>query len=299
MHLELGAQIRTSDGQDAGKIDRLILDPVTAEIKAVVVHKGVLLSRDVEVPLTCLTVDPQGAARLSLTAEQVDDLPEFFDANYTATPPPSYVPLAGYPDAGLSWPVGYGLEPSLSGASDGLDRATRAEVTEAWRRQDIENAILAEGGEVRTRDGDKVGSIHHLTFDPDSGTLTSVVVRSGFIVTQDTELPALLIARLDAGVIHLRVDAAWFTTRRETLREVTPGRQVWTSDVSLLGTIERLDGSDLLVASLDGVRRARIPIGMVQVQNGQVVVDLTSAEVALLTVVLGADSAANRPDLPA
>jgi len=43
--IELGAHVRTSDGQDAGTIDRLILDPATADIKAAVVHQGVLLSR--------------------------------------------------------------------------------------------------------------------------------------------------------------------------------------------------------------------------------------------------------------
>lgn len=295
MRIELGAHVRTSDGQDVGTIDRLILDPTTAAIKAAVVHQGWLLSREVEVPLSRMAVAPPGAVRLSLTANQVDGLPAFCGANYTATPPPGYVPLADYPPSGLCWPLGYGLEPARPVTSDVLDEATRAEVNEAWRRQDIENAILAEGGVVRSRDGDKVGSIHHLTFDPDSGSLTSFVVRSGFIFPKETELPASLIAHLDDGVIHLCVDAAWFATRRE----LVPGRDVWTRDVALIGTIDRLAGDDLMVASPDRMRRARIPISKVRLENAQVFVDLDSAEVALSMAAPGADPAADRPDLPA
>jgi hypothetical protein len=35
--------------------------------------------------------------------------------------------------------------------------------------------------------------------------LTSVVVRKGFIFTEDRELPAPAITRIDDGVIYLRV----------------------------------------------------------------------------------------------
>src|SRR5438067_9180068 len=109
MRVELGARVRTTDGKDVGTIDRLIVDPGNNEIKAAVIRKGVILPRDVEVPLSALEPGPDGTIRLAYTADQVDQLPEFFEGNYTATPPAGYMPPAGYPIGGIYWPMNYGL----------------------------------------------------------------------------------------------------------------------------------------------------------------------------------------------
>ena len=50
MRVELGSTVRTSDGKDIGRIDKLVLDPDTGQVKSVVVRKGVILHDDVEIP---------------------------------------------------------------------------------------------------------------------------------------------------------------------------------------------------------------------------------------------------------
>ena len=65
MRVEVGARVRTTDGQDVGTIDRLIVDPGNNEIKAAVIHKGLILPRDVEVPLSALELGPDGSIRLT------------------------------------------------------------------------------------------------------------------------------------------------------------------------------------------------------------------------------------------
>ena len=208
MRVELGARVRTADGKDVGTIDRLIIDPSNNEIKAAVIHKGMILSRDVEVPLSAIEPGPDGSVRLTYTADQVDQLPEFFDSNYTATPPAWYVPPADYPAAGIYWPIGYGVvatpplpETDVSSGSAALDREAR----ETLERQDLENAVIGEGSDVVDRDGEKVGEVARLVFDPDGHRLTSFVVRKGFIFTEDRELPASAITHIDDGVLYLRV----------------------------------------------------------------------------------------------
>jgi uncharacterized protein YrrD len=208
MRVELGARVRTTDGKDVGTIDRLIVDPSNNEIKAVVIHKGMILPRDVEVPLSAIERGPDGSVQLPYTADQVDQLPEFFESNYTATPPAWYVPPADYPTAAIYWPIGYGVfatpplpETAVSTGNAALDRETR----EALERQDLENAVIGEGSDVVDRDGEKVGALARLVFDPDGHRLTSFVLRKGFIFTEERELPASAITRIDDGVIYLRV----------------------------------------------------------------------------------------------
>jgi sporulation protein YlmC with PRC-barrel domain len=191
-----------------GTIDRLIVDPGNNEIKAAVLREGMILPRDVEVPLSTFELGPDGSIRLSYTADQVDQLAEFFESNYTATPPAGYVPPADYPISGIYWPIGYGFfatpplpETDVSTGSVALDREAR----EALERQDLENAVIGEGSDVVDRDGQKVGEVAQLVFDLDDNRLTSVIVRKGFIFSQDRELPALVVNRVDDGVIHLRV----------------------------------------------------------------------------------------------
>ena len=208
MRVELGARVRTADGKDVGTIDRLIVDPSNNEIKAAVIRKGMILPRDIEVPLSAIERGPDGSVQLTYTADQVDQLPEFFERKYTATPPAWYVPPADYPTAGIYWPIGYGVfatpplpETNVSTGSAVLDREAR----EALERQDLENAVIGEGSDVVDRDGEKVGEVARLVFDPDGHRLTSFVVRKGFILTEDRELPASAITRVDDGVIYLRV----------------------------------------------------------------------------------------------
>ena len=62
---------------------------------------------------------------------------------------------------------------------------------------------VREGSAVYSRDG----TVHRLTYDPDSGALRHFVVREGVLFTEDVALPASLIERVDDDVVRLAVDA--------------------------------------------------------------------------------------------
>ncbi len=214
MRIELGAAVRSADNQEVGTVDRLIVDPDQSDVKAAVIRTGSFLPRDVEVALTAMTVDAQGWVRLAYTADQLDDLPPFYESDYTTTPPAGYpvLPLA-YPPGNLYWPVAHGywtvVPPytSMDPAVDpGVDPVIQAEVNQALRRQDLENAVIGEGSEVRSRDGEQVGELYRLVFDADSGDVTGLVVRQGWLFAEAVELPAALIAGVDDGLIYLSVD---------------------------------------------------------------------------------------------
>lgn len=193
MQIELGAHVRSSDDHDVGRIAWLILDPATGQVKTAVIQKGFLLVDDIEVPLDAFTQDAEGGVRLRYTAKEIEGLPRFEQSQY-AVPTPDYISAWGWPDAaGLLTPA-YPLPgPILAGE---IDRGERTE-------QDLANAIIQEGSEVFSADGEKVGEVHSVIFDAGTGRTVSFVVRSGFLFTHDTELPGDAIASLDDQAVYL------------------------------------------------------------------------------------------------
>ena len=215
MDVTLGMHVYTSDEQDLGTVDRLILDPERGTVKAAVVSKGFFLPQDVEVPVELFQAGPSGDARISYSSTDIDKLPSFAEGDYTA-PPPDYLAQSNYPATAIYWPVGYslGMTPLDTPAIDNMpvspwtgDVEVDKEVATALRRQDLENAVIGEGSEVLGQDGKKVGTVRELTFDPASGELTGLVVHKGVLLGKETSLPAALIDSVDDGVVYLAVDA--------------------------------------------------------------------------------------------
>lgn len=205
MDVAFGMHVRSSDDHDLGVIDRLIISPESGTVRAAVVRRGVLLPHDVEIPLEMMEPAGDNAVRVPRTSDQVDTLPEFQPAAYTA-PPAGYMPPMAYPPTNLYWPVGGYMVPPVVEPSP-PDAAATDEITAALRYQDQENAEVGEGSAVLSRDGKKIGDLHQLTFDRDRGEPHRLVVRSGFLFARDTEVPASLIAGVEDGAILLSVDA--------------------------------------------------------------------------------------------
>ena len=276
MHVTIGTPVHTRDDQAVGTVEQVILDPATSTVKAAVIRRGGLLHRDVEVPVTALEPGPAGDLRLAYTADQLDQVPDFQESRYTATPPIGTALPAGYGTGGLLWPVGAGIMPPVApvpGSAWEADAEDEAVTTPT--QQDLANALVAEGSDVISRDGRVVGQLGGLSFDPAAGRLTHVTVRRGLIFTQDTELPASLIARSDDRVLTLRLDAATL----EAWLQVAEGMAVWTRDGVVLGTVRRRLREALEVVERDGERRLRVPLTAVAwVEDGVVRLAVAAAQ---------------------
>jgi sporulation protein YlmC with PRC-barrel domain len=216
MDINLGMHVYTSDNQDIGAVDKLILDPETDTVKAAVVRKGFLLHQDVEVPADMIAAGPDSNAHIPYSANEVDTLPRFNEADY-APPPADYTSPFGYPLGGVYWPAGWGVgmgaplyaSPVAAPAAPAYtgDTAVDSEIDAALRNEDRENAIVDKGSDVLGRDGEKVGTVHELTFDPTTNELTGLVVHKGLIMGKDATVPASLIDKVDDGIVYLKVDA--------------------------------------------------------------------------------------------
>jgi uncharacterized protein YrrD len=208
MKLELGAKVATADGDEIGTIDKLILDPDGGDIHAVVVHKGLLFGRDVEIPVDDIVGQRDGVARVRYTRADLDALPTFHEGSYT-TPPPErsseYASGYGYPAASLLWPSSW--SGPVAGEPYGHDAigAVGDEVAAMHHEQDLGNSVVKEGSTVRSRGGEKLGEVHRLVFDVETARPTMLVIRKGFLFTEDVEVPVGLISSVDDDVVYLDV----------------------------------------------------------------------------------------------
>jgi hypothetical protein len=133
-------------------------------------------------------------------------------------------------------------------------------LAQMFSEQDLANAVVGEGSAVRDLHGHTVGYLHEMDFDSQTGHLTRFVMRHGILRGEVATLPAALVARIDDGVVDLRVAAAWLRLWLGS----EPGVEVWTNDRVLLGSIDRRDVDALVVTAADGSHRVRVPMAAVE-----------------------------------
>ena len=154
-----------------------------------------LPGRAVEIPLVAIQDSSDKELQLRYSADQVRRLPEFVDAHYAA-PPTGFVPPVAYTRDSLLWPLGVPLLPPPPPQRD-----------ETAVRWDSNNVEISEGSDLVSRDGTKIGEVHAISIDPRSRRPLSIVVRRGFLFTQEVEFPVEAIRDVGRGVVYLDLDA--------------------------------------------------------------------------------------------
>jgi len=231
MRIELGQHIRSSDGHDIGKIKHLILAPANGQLKTLVVEKGFFLPEDVEIPLEAVEATDSEGLRARYTAEEIRSLPHFDESQYSLLPPEQAYSFLGYPYPGTLWPLGYPLAPlSMDGYPLTMPRGQSAfappSEREGYQRRHTEETLLSEGDEVFSKDGEKIGEVHRVTFDSATARPTSLVVRKGWLFPEDKEISASLIASITEGAVTLKRDKADLKEQRDEERYTVD----WSAD---------------------------------------------------------------------
>jgi len=217
MRINLGTKVVTADGKDVGKIDRLVVDPRTERMQEFVVRKGFFTEHDTIIPIG--EVDDRAGngdddtIHLRMTADQVKKMPEFVEHSYMAAPTGMYpglfgdsVGMAGMGGGGLLWPApiyapagqgslgraGLPAEAPLAGGAGGSEVAPG---TMGDRLQESRpgSVFLSTGTDVKTRGGDKVGTVDQLVVDPERGKVTEMIVKKGMFGDREIRIPTQFI----------------------------------------------------------------------------------------------------------
>lgn len=190
-----GTPVFTSDGQQAGHVSYVVVDPRTFKVTDFVVSTGNFLGRDIVVSTDQIEREDDDGIYLKLDRQGLDACPDYVDVNYQ-TPPDTWLPAPGltYPAGSMLWPAGI----------------TYPEATSVTVNTPAGTVGLYPGMDVVSSDGHTVGSIDALVTDPQSDDVTGFVVKHGFIFTHDTTIPVDQVARVENDRVKLKIskDAA-------------------------------------------------------------------------------------------
>jgi sporulation protein YlmC with PRC-barrel domain len=217
MRVDLDAKVRTHEGEDAGSIERAIVDPKSNEITEFVVNTGGFLGRNVRVPRAEVESASQDgdALRLRLSKADLEGLPTYVPTDYV--PPPMWwgPSLAyGFPVGGALWPAAYGgplstmapVDPLARGAGVDPGMTPPADVQSPDAESDVS---IPKGASVIDRDGNDVGVVDDVRLDPNTGQVLGFVLRVGGVLWtllgggETTEITSSLVDHISEGAVHL------------------------------------------------------------------------------------------------
>jgi len=194
MRIAFGTKVVDSEGKGVGTVRCLVLHPDTRQIDGLVVHQGVVRSRELVVPMAKVA-SMEKPVRLALKAADLDSLRLFNPAHIRPMPDHWDMPI-GFDEqdlfmvGGATWAEATlpfeQTSPEVSG-------------TPKWEKDtdstdyDAPDPDIAKGTPVYDSAGKRVGDVESIDIDQASGKITWIVVRRGHLFARDTAVPASLI----------------------------------------------------------------------------------------------------------
>jgi sporulation protein YlmC with PRC-barrel domain len=170
MRVDLGAKVRTSDGESVGRVHRAVINPYTNQVSEFVITTAGRFGHDVLVArerLEAATRDGDEVV-VDLTSAEFKSLPRCTPEEYTG-PAPGWLPPVeyGYPATGWLFPASYDWRKELADQDILPEKEP-----ERWPE-------IQKGAVVRDRNGHDVGRVDELVLDTDTGRLEGFVIRAG------------------------------------------------------------------------------------------------------------------------
>ncbi len=192
MNLDIDTSIRFADGEEAGRIARVVLGPDGKEVQSVVMTTSELVSREVVVPAGMLSMVNGDVIQIDIAPEAITDLPDYSQTELAVDPGEWTSPNAYAP-----------------GMADAVFPAS--EMTPILPRTEYENVpegsiAVSEGTRVMCIDG-TVGVVDEVVADED-GQLLAFIVRPDDESAPDFRVPMELVYRSTEDLVYLNCKRA-------------------------------------------------------------------------------------------
>jgi uncharacterized protein YrrD len=200
MQFKNNAEVFTSDGQEVGRINRVVLDPVTKEVTHVIIQKGLLFSEDKVVPIDLVTEAEED--RVTLQNDNIDSLPDFEESHFIALDgeelPDTFMP--GYALPMYWYPFG-----TRQGYQRYIRHLQQPYVVETERNIPEQTVALKEGAKVMSADDEYVGDIERVFVNPDTDRVMTFLVSKGLLLKEKMLIPSAWVSRFDEREVQLAV----------------------------------------------------------------------------------------------
>lgn len=212
MHFKENAEIVTSELENIGRLDRVVVDPQTEAVTHLVVKKGRLFPEDRVIPADEVEMTSQDRVVLKKEAPHPDTYPRFEETDYV--PAGSFEDFRDQPsrEAGkLLWyhtaahlPVDPKMRPDPPDSGEPLFHEKKQyNIPE-------KSVVIEEGGAVLGRHGEKLGEIHDVFAEPETLKVTYILVDSGWIQKDLKLIPSEWINDMSKGAVRLYVGKETF-----------------------------------------------------------------------------------------
>jgi sporulation protein YlmC with PRC-barrel domain len=202
MRFRRDTPVLTLDGQEAGTIDRVVLEPVTREVTHIVLRKGFLAEGKL-VPVDLIGVATDEHVSIRAMKDDLHALPPFEQARFVEATEPGdgdrqgslESPVAGlFPYLGPLPPMG-----PMGSPEPALPQTSERNIPEG-------TVPLKTGARVIASDGKKVGLVEEVLTDPHQDRATDLVVAGGSLLHKTKwRVPMDWVTEVREGEVHLAV----------------------------------------------------------------------------------------------
>ena len=211
MQFDHNATILTSDGEKAGRLDRVVIDPRTREVSHIVIRKGLLNAKLKVVPMMLVSSAAHDEIGIRVSADRLDDLDNYEDTKYVPTnesdnpndeAPPRDEPttlVPAVPAPGVYW------YPPFVEAGAGVAPVRPGYVREKQVNIPDGTVVIKEGSQVTTSDGKHVGNVQEILTDSKGGQITHFRISKGVMNKDMRLIPVEWVARMDPEELTLAV----------------------------------------------------------------------------------------------
>jgi len=216
--LRRGLPVQTSDGRHAGVLDHLVVEPKDMRVTYLVVRRGWLWNRQARiVPLERVAAATDYGVRLDMSAEELDRAPLYqppaSDAQITASLQRALETDTRTHGAGLGVELQDGVVRWIGNATDKVMEAARSIARHTRGVIGFADDVAAPpapalriGAPVYARDG-RYGTLDKVVVDPFTRRVTHLIVRHGWLLTEDRVLPIERVERAEPDGVYLDTDS--------------------------------------------------------------------------------------------
>lgn len=217
--LQRGLPVQTRDGRNAGTLDHLVVEPGSLRVTHLVIRRGGLWARQAHiVPVERVAAVTEYGVRLDLTAEELDQAPLYqppaSDEQITTSLQRALETDPRTREAGLRVEVKDGVVRFIGTATEAVMEAARSIARRMRGVIGFADEVnpppappLRIGAPVHALDG-RYGTLVKVVVDPHARRVTHMIVRKGWLLTEDRVIPIERVARVDKEGIYLNASSA-------------------------------------------------------------------------------------------
>jgi len=196
------ARVFSSMGEKVGTLERVVLDPETMEVSALIVKRGVFPAQSTVIPISFVELGEK-QIKLNKTVIELEKLPEYNETYYVSTgqgvkSDEEAEAVYWYPPPNVAWWV--------MGGRNFYPKPRYVHKTEANLPEGT--VALEEGAMVVSKDGEEVGSIERVIVETSENLATHFVVCKGLLFKEYKLIPTIWISNVTDDKVYLLIGSS-------------------------------------------------------------------------------------------